>query len=421
MLATPEAARPGARAARAADSFPVFVALIAALMMVNALTIDLMLPALPQIGEELGVARANDRQWIITAYMFGFGVAQLIYGPLSDRYGRRPVLMGGLALYVLTTLAAAYAFSFPHMIAMRVATGVAAAATRVLAVSIVRDRYQGRRMAQVQSFSGIIFMAVPIFAPSVGGWLLEVMPWRGLFWALGLFGAAVLAWVGLGLPETLDPAHRRALTPRAVGATVMEALRQRAFLFYSLLMACTFGGIIAYVTSSQQIIFDTFGAAERFGLIFGLTASAFILASLLNARFVPRLGTRRIAHGALFLLVGVAAVHVLWALSGLESLWSFVAFQAASFVCIGLVGSNANAISMSPVGHLAGTASSVQGFISTIGAALIGGLIGQAFDGTTVPIAAGYLLIGLAALGLALLAERGRLFGTGAAAEPARS
>ena len=391
-------------------SFRSFVALMAALMAANALAIDSMLPALPQMADALGIAGANERQWIITSYLLGFGTAQIVYGTLADRFGRRPVLLFGLVVYVAASIAAAFAGSFETMMLARVVQGVGAAATRVLVVSIVRDCYSGRDMARVMSLAMIVFLAVPILAPSIGQAILFVAPWRWIFGVLTIFGALVMLWVVLSLRETQSPDDRKPIEVATVVAAFRTALTTRLAVGYMLAMAFVLGGLFGFINSAQQVFVDVFQAPEWFTTIFALIALGMAAASLLNARIVGRLGMRRVSHGALLAYIALTGTHALLALSGHESLWSFAAFQAGAMFCFGLVAPNFGAMAMDPLGHVAGTASSVQGFVTTIGGALLGFFIGQHFDGTVVPITLGFALCGLVALGIVLVAEKGQLF-----------
>ncbi len=387
-----------------------FVAFVAAIMAVNALGVDLMLPALPEIGRELGIADANARQWIITAYMFGFGLGQLVYGPLADRFGRKPVLLLTLAGFVAASIFAASAATFAALIGARVLQGLMSASTRVLAVAIVRDSYSGRRMARISSMAQMIFFLVPILAPSLGQGLLAFGPWRFIFYALGAFAALVLAWSLVRLPETLPPERRVPISLTSLGYAYRLTLTNRFSIGYAIAGAITFGGIIAFVSSAQQVFADTFGAGDRFTLLFALCAFSMGLASFANSRLVERLGTRLISQSGLFALILLSVAHIVVIAAGLETLWTYMLFQALSMTCIGLCGSNFGAMAMEPVGHVAGTASSVQGFISSLGAVAVGSLIGQSFDGTTFPLAVGYLGIGLGALAIVYVTEEGRLF-----------
>lgn len=390
--------------------FREFIALVAMLMGVNALGIDAMLPALPDMGHALGIAYDNQRQWIIAAYVMGFGAAQLIYGPLADRFGRKPVMMVSLTLFVLTSVGAALAYDFETIVIARVLQGIAAAASRVLAVSIVRDCFSGRQMARVMSLTMIVFLAVPIIAPSVGKLILLVAPWEWIFLFLAGYGMLLLLWGTLRLPETQDPADRRPISVRAIGEGMRFTLTNRMSLGYTIASTCLFGSLLGFINSAQQIFADVFAAEDIFTLIFAAVAAFMAVASYTNSRIVERFGTRKVSHLALIGFITVSAIHSLVALSGLETIWTFSLLQAVTMACFGLAGSNFGSMAMEPVGHLAGTASSVQGFVSTLGGAAFGLAIGQSFDGTTVPVAVGYLLLGLAALGVVLITERGKLF-----------
>ncbi|AOO84290.1 MFS transporter [Bosea vaviloviae] len=391
-------------------SFRSFVTLTAALMAVNALAIDSMLPALPEMAETLGIMEANHRQWIVTAYLLGFGVAQIVYGTLSDRFGRRPVLLFGLGLYVLASIAAAFAGSFEAMMWARIVQGVGAAATRVLAVSIVRDCYSGRDMARVMSLAMIVFLAVPILAPSIGQAILWVAPWRWIFGVLTIFGASVMLWAAFRLPETLHEEDRKPIEFHSVVAAFRTTLTTRVAVGYMLAMAFVIGGLFGFINSAQQVFVDVFAAPQLFTIIFALIAGFMAVASLVNSRIVVRLGMRRVSHAALLGYIAFTGTHALVALTGHESLWSFTALQGGAMFCFGLLAPNFGALAMDPLGHVAGTASSVQGFVTTVGGALIGFYIGQHFDGTVVPLTLGFSLCGLAALGIVLVAEKGRLF-----------
>jgi MFS transporter, DHA1 family, multidrug resistance protein len=390
--------------------FREFVAIIAAMMMVNALAIDSMLPALPAIGHALGVTSDNQRQWIVTAYLLGFGAAQIVYGPMADRFGRKPVLLVGFAIYTLASLLAMFSGSFDTMMVARVLQGVGAASTRVLAVSIVRDCYSGRKMAQVMSLAFIVFLAVPVVAPTLGQLIVLVAPWPFIFLFLAVFGAVVSFWALGRLPETLHPEDRMPISFGRVLAAFRFALSNRQAVGYMLAMTLMLGSLFGFINSAQQVFADAFRAPELFTTIFAGVAVAMAVASMLNARMVGRYGTRRISHTFLFGYIGFAVVHAVLALSGHENLWSFALLQAGMMFCFGLTGPNFGSMAMEPLGHIAGTASAVQGFVTTFGGALIGFFIGQQFDGTTGPLMLGFAACGLLALGMVLFAEGGRLF-----------
>lgn len=399
-----------AQQTRGGPGFLEFVILIAALQALGALGIDSMLPNLPAIGGSLGVSDANPRQLIITLYLLGLGGAQLVFGPLADRYGRKPVLLAGLGLYVGFSLLAALSPTFPLLLAARVLQGVGAAATRVIPVSIVRDRYEGRQMARVMSLTSLVFMAAPIAAPSLGQLVLALASWPWIFGLLAGLALLMMLWVLLRLPETLHPQDRLQIRPREIGRAFVAAARDRTASCYILAQSLLFGGLLGFINSSQQLFADALGAAAQFPLVFALCASFIAVASLLNARLVMRLGMRRLSHAALLAFIVIAAAHLIVAAGGGETLATFTIFQALTMFCFGLTSGNFGAIAMEPMGHIAGVASAFQGFVSMVGASLIGLAVGQAFNGTVVPVETGYLLCGAGALAFVLLAERGRLF-----------
>lgn len=395
---------------RRTAGFAEFVVLIAALQALGALGIDSMLPNLPAIGGALGVADANERQLIITVYLLGLGGAQLVFGPLADRFGRKPVLLAGLGLYVGFSILAALSPTFQLLLVARALQGVGAAATRAIPISIVRDRYAGREMARVMSLTSLVFMAAPIAAPSLGQLVLMLASWPWIFGLLAGLALLLMLWSLLRLPETLHPEDRLPIRPKEIGRAFATAARDRTAFCYILAQTLLFGGLLGFINSSQQLFADALGAAAQFPLVFAICASFIAVASLLNARLVMRLGMRRLSHGALLAYLVITAGHLVLAGASRETLVTFTAFQAMTMFCFGLTSGNFAAMAMEPMGHIAGVASSLQGFVSMVGASLIGLAIGQAFDGTVVPVQAGYLLCGAGALACVLLAERGRLF-----------
>ncbi len=390
--------------------FGEFVTIIAATMAINALAIDAMLPALPDIGAALGVSDENQAQLVITAYLLGFGFAQIFYGPLSDRFGRRPVLLGGLAIFVLSSVAATLAGSLDQMMVARAVQGIGAASTRVIAVSIVRDCYSGRRMARVMSLVFIVFIAVPVVAPSLGQGVVLFAPWPWIFVLLAAFALALCAWVGLRLPETLAREDRRAIRASTILEGFRVVLTTRMSIGYTIASTMILGGLFGFINSAQQIFVDVLGLGAMFPLVFAGIAIFIAASSYLNSRIVERLGMRKVSHTAVLGFTAVAALHALVAWLGYESLYTFVPLQAATMFFFGLTMGNFGAMAMEPVGHIAGTASSVQGFITTLGGALLGFWIGQHYDGTAVPLTLGFTVLGLLAVLAVLITERGRLF-----------
>lgn len=388
-----------------------FVSLAAALMALNSLAIDIMLPGLQQIGESLGVADPNHRQFVITAYFGGLGLGLLFYGPASDRFGRRGPILVGLAIYVAAALTAAFAPSFEVLLVLRFVQGLGAAATRVIAVSMVRDRFGGRQMAEIMSLIFMVFMIIPVIAPSLGQAVMLFGEWHLIFVVMG-FGALLISlWAFLRLPETLAPENRRPISLKAIGIAFGSVLTNRVSLFYTLAATIIFGALFGFINSAQQIYVGIYGLGPWFPVVFALVAGLMAVSSFLNSRLVNRWGMRRLSHTAVVGFTIVSLILFLWSLTGVVPLVAFVALFAAAMFQFGWIGSNFNSISMEPMGHIAGSASSVQGFIQTLGGGIVGAIVGQSFNGTTTPLALGFVSFGLLSLAMVLTAERGRLFG----------
>ena len=395
---------------RAPTGFAEFVALVAALMALTALGIDSMLPALPAIGTALGVATENQRQFVITAFLLGFGIAQLVHGPLADRYGRRPVLIAALAAYVVTNLVAALAGSFMLLLVARFAGGLAIAASRVVTVALVRDCYSGRAMARVMSLAFMVFMAAPVLAPSFGQLILLMGSWRLIFVLIAAVSAAVLTWFALRMPETLAIEARQPLSVARLAAGWRTTLTDRCSIGYTLAATALLGALYGFINSVQQIVAALTGSDDLLVPVFIGVAGMMALANLLNSRIVMRLGTRRISHSALAVLILLSGIHLAIASGGYETIWSFAVLQAFAMACFGLATANFSAMAMENMGGIAGTASSVQGFITVTIGAIVGAAIGQGFDGSTVPLYRGFFVAGLIAFVIVAIVERGRLF-----------
>ncbi|MAK64024.1 MAG: MFS transporter [Maricaulis sp.] len=397
------------------DSFPLslteFVALLVAMTSVVALAIDMMLPALDDIAGDLGVTEANDQQFVIGVYLTGFGAAQLFYGPLSDRFGRKPVIMVSLGLFLLTSLICTLSPSYDLLLIARFLQGAAAAACRVIAVAIARDVASGRRMAEIMSMVMTAFMAVPVLAPTLGQIILTFAPWRWIFAFLMLFGAGLMVWLQLRLPETLHPEYRVPLKLRSLIAAFGETARHRLMVGYTLAAMPFFGGLYGFLGTSQQVFVDHFGLSDaHFPIAFAAIAGGIGLTSYANSRLVMRVGQRRLSHAALVAFAVISTLHSVVLLAGIDNLYLFLVLLAAAMAFLGLIAANFSALAMEPVGHIAGTASAAYGFLTGVVGAFIGSAIGQMYDGTPVPLILSQAVMSALALALVFWTERGKLF-----------
>ena len=382
--------------------FPEFVIVIASIMALNPLAMDMMLPALPNIASTFHIEAANRPQMVLSTFLIGFGVGQFVMGPLSDRFGRRPVLVDGMALYCIASVLAITASSFEMLLLARVLEGLGTSATRVIATSIVRDCYAGRRMASVMSLAMMVFIAVPVIAPSFGQAVMLLTQWRGIFVVLTVYGILALIWSALRMPETLAVADRKPLTVRDVLGAFRQTITNRQTIGYALGAGCVQGALFAFVFSSQQIFTEIYKLGHYFPLAFAAMAVGVAIAGFLNSRIVGKIGMRVISHSA---LVGFVAEK-----TGMLPLPPFIALGALMMFAFGMVFANFTALAMEPQGHIAGTASSLYGSITTLLGIGIGTVIGQNYDGTLLPFSTGFFLCSLAALAIVAVAEKGRLF-----------
>ena len=390
--------------------FHEFVLLCACLMAMNALSIDPMLPALPEIGRDLAIPHPNDRQFIISIYFMGLGFGSLLFGVLSDRFGRKAVLGSAMALFIVSSIACASAQSFVMLLAGRACAGFFAGASRVITVGIVRDRFRGDAMARVMSLIFAVFMLIPVMAPSFGSAILLVAPWRWIFWALVILASLILIWMVARLPETLKPENRMRITPGALFQTVGMVIRTRSSIGYMLASGVVMGGLIGFILSIQQIFFDVFDARAFFPIGFAMIAGCMGIGSLINSRLVSRFGARRMSQSALIAFILIAAVHLTVILAGMETLVTFMALQAMTMLTVSFTASNFSAISMEPFHKGAGVASSFQAFLTTALSSALGSIVGRAFDGTTLPFTIGLLVFGIGSFLIVIWAERGKLF-----------
>jgi len=386
-----------------------FIALVALTTSLVAMSIDTMLPALGTIASELGAAHPNDRQLILSVFFGGMSVGQLMYGPVSDSTGRKPALYIGIGLFMIGGLICALTQSFTWLLIGRALSGFGAAGPRIVSVALVRDAHAGRSMARVMSFVSTVFILVPVLAPSVGQAVLAVTSWRAIFSGLVVIAALNVLWVALRQPETLPAALRVRFSLRNIGRGCAETFRNRISLGYMLGSGVVFGGFIGYLSMSQQVFQEQYGLGKLFPVFFGLLASAIGLASFVNGKLVMRLGMRRLSRLALLINSGLCISALLGSLAfaGHPPLALFICYMLVCFFCNGLLFGNFSARAMEPMGHIAGVAAAVNGSVAGLVGLVFGTVFGRAYDGTVLPVVAGFTTSALLALAATEFAERG--------------
>jgi DHA1 family bicyclomycin/chloramphenicol resistance-like MFS transporter len=384
--------------------------MLAMVMALQALAIDAMLPALGGIASDLGVSDPNRRQLVIGMFMLASGFASIVPGSLADRFGRRAVLLACITIYIVFSLGCALATSFDMLIAMRMLQAAGCGGLVVLPATIIRDRFAGDRMARQMSTIMVVFLVVPMLAPSIGQAVLLVAGWRWIFVFLAAMAAIMATWVAIRLPETLAPEHRQPIRPVTIIGNMASAATRRSSIGYVLGSAVTYGGMLGYINCSQQLVAERFGAGKLFPVLFGLSALTMAMANFSNSRIVERFGARRVSHTALLLFIVVSACQVWFALKPDQTLWQFMPLMATNMVLIGFIGANFSSIALQPFASMAGSASSMQAFLRMEVGASIGIFVGQAYDGTARPLALALLVCGFSTLLLVLFSEKGKLF-----------
>ena len=375
-----------------------------------AMSIDTMLPALSDIGTELGIQRANDDQLVLTMVFLGLAVGQLFYGALSDTIGRKPAIYLGYGVFFAGSLLSIFAASFPMMLAGRLLQGLGVAGPRGVSMALIRDRFQGSAMAQVMSFISVIFILVPIIAPSLGQAILLVADWRAIFVGLLVMGMISLLWFALRQPETLPPARRMPFSARRIGRAFREVSSHPITLGYTLMAGLISGALQGYLSSAQQIFQFQYNLGTLFPLIFAINALSLGLASFVNGRVVMRYGMRPLLRMSLLALCTLSVVFLGVTLftGGQPPLLLLMAFLMPSFFCIGILFGNMNSTAMEPLGHVAGVGAAMVGSLSVLVATPLGVVVGQAYNGTVTPLVLGFAVLGLAALALMRWAEARR-------------
>jgi DHA1 family bicyclomycin/chloramphenicol resistance-like MFS transporter len=386
------------------------VVLVALVMSLNALGIDGMLPALDDIARELHAEAGNQRQLVVAVFLLANGVGCLIPGSFADRFGRRPLLLLALATCFVFSLLVSQVHDFTVLLVLRGFQGLLGAGLAVVPMAIIRDQYEGDKMARLMSLVSAVFIMVPVIAPSLGQAVLLFAGWRWIFIALALLSAMAAAWVWFRLPETLHPQDKQSIELPTIARNMGTALFNRAAFGYVFGTALLLGGVFGYVNSAQQLIGEHFRAGQYFPIVFGGTAAMMAVSNIVNSRIVERFGARRVSHAGVLMFIAVSMAQVWAAYYRDGQLAWFLPLMAMNLGLLGFLGANFGSIAMQPFAHIAGAASSIQTFFRMFGAALVGLVIGQAYDGTARPFALALLIGSVSALLLVSFSERGKLF-----------
>jgi DHA1 family bicyclomycin/chloramphenicol resistance-like MFS transporter len=384
-------------------SLAEFVIIISMMMSLTALSIDAMLPALPQIGADLKVQNDNNRQLVVSAIFLGLAAGQLFFGPLSDKTGRKPAICGGLSLYIVGALVSIFSINFPMMLAGRLLQGAGVSAPRAVGLALVRDRYEGRAMARVMSFVMTIFILVPMIAPTFGQALLYFTGWRSIFGSFILLALITSGWFALRMPETLAPENRAPFSLQRIVSATREILRTRPAIGYTVTAGLISGAHLGYLSTSQQIFQEQYGLGDRFPSYFAIIALSIGLASFLNTRLVMRFGMRFLVRWSLAAILVLAVMTLLISLltAGQPPLWLLMAYLMMTFFGIGVLFGNQNSLAMEPLGHIAGIGAAMVGSLATFISVPMGTIIGQSYNGTIIPLVAGIAI--MASLSLAIV------------------
>jgi DHA1 family bicyclomycin/chloramphenicol resistance-like MFS transporter len=382
--------------------FVEFVALMAMMTALAAMSIDTMLPALSIIGLDLGVQRTNDSQLVISLLFLGMAVGQMFYGPVSDSIGRKPTIYIGFGLFVAGCLLSMLATSFQVMLLGRVLQGLGIAAPRVVVVALVRDQYSGRTMARVMSFVMAVFIFVPVVAPTFGQTMLLVAHWRVIFGIYLMLVLIIGIWFAWRQPETLLPDRRIPFSLVRIGRAIREVVTHRIAFGYTVTIGLVSGAFIGYLNSAQQVFQEQYGLGRLFPLYFAILALSLGSASIVNARLVLRFGMRALSFRALqgIITLSVIVLGIAVITAGQPPLWLLTLYFLLTFFGVGILFGNVNALAMEPLGHIAGVGAAVVGSLSTFISLLLGTLIGQSYNDTVLPLIGGFAILSITAIGV---------------------
>ncbi|MFT5259546.1 MAG: DHA1 family bicyclomycin/chloramphenicol resistance-like MFS transporter [Saprospiraceae bacterium] len=387
--------------------FAEFIALMALLTSIVALAIDTILPGLYEISSSLGAQEQNQRQQLISVLFLGMAISQIVYGPISDAVGRKKPIYVGLALFIIGSVISALAQDFSTMLFGRFLQGVGAAGPKIVCMAIVRDQYAGREMARILSLIMVIFLMVPAVAPALGQTMLYFFEWQAMFWMF--VGLASVAWIWLIFrqPETLDLSKRNPVKFRFISARFIELCQHKTTMVYTIAAGLVFGAFIGFLNSAQQILQEHYALGNQFALYFATLAIALGIASYINAKLVMRFGMRSLCRFSLSALTIISFGFLLIISNSPPSLVAFMAYLIISFLVIGLLFGNFNALALEPQGHIAGLAAAFVGSLSSLISLGLGYLVGFFYNDTIIPLVVSFAVLSLCSLVLTASHERG--------------
>lgn len=384
-----------------------FVALMASLMSIVALSIDALLPALPQIGEHLNVVNSTDNQLLITMIFLGLGFGQLIFGPLSDTFGRKPLVFFGFIVFIIGSLICVSTKSFDMMIIGRVLQGVGLSSPRSLALSMIRDSYSGDYMAKIISIVVMFFILIPVVAPTLGQFLITFFSWESIFYVNLIFGVGIMIWFWKRQPETLPRERRIKFSSHLFIDGTKEFFKHRESVAFTLVSGFITGSFMVYLSTAQQIFQEQYHLAEMFPYIFASLAISIGLATFMNSRLVVKYGMWRIAYVATIAYAAISILYLLLYWSGTNpSIYILLSFFALQFFAVGFLFGNLRAIAMQPLGHIAGIGAAINGFISTVMAVPIANYIGGFVVNSVLPLFIGFSIFGVLSLLVFIVLKR---------------
>ena len=376
-----------------------FIVIMAALMSLVSLAIDALLPAMTNIGATIGITDATNNQLLITMIFLGLGFGQLISGPLSDSYGRKPVIYIGFIVFSLASLICIFSTNLEMMIVGRILQGIGLSAPRTISIAMIRDRFSGNYMAKVMSFVVVIFILVPVVAPALGKIMLDAYGWKSIFYSQLLFGFLVMFWLWKRQPETLKPENKRAFEFKLLKEGLKEFLKHKNAVIFTLFSGCITGSFMVYLSASQVIFEQQYNLKEEFPFIFAGLALGIGVATFLNGTFVVKLGMLKLVSIFAIVFTLIPLVYILlYAGEENPSIYVLVAFFGLQFFAIAFLFGNTRALAMEPIGHIAGIGAAINGFVSTIMAVPIATFIGSFINTTALPLFIGFFVCGVLAL-----------------------